>query len=115
MAKRTFTITLDIEASSEEQILDTYGLGRIIDANWCWDFEIKDPEARHREVILKRYKDHPKFGECFIIQSKWSDEGDDDWGIEEVYEVDDCDKINYSILGKLKSYKRDWGIDVVIV
>lgn len=115
MGKRTFTLTMDIEATSEEQILNTYGIGKLIDKSWCWDFEIKDPEKRHREVILKRYKDHPKFGECFILQSKWSDESDNDFGIEEVYEVDDCDKINYHILGKLKEYKRNWGIDVIIV
>ena len=114
MEKRTFRVTLDIEASSEEQILNTYGLGKIIDARWCWDFEIEDPEKRHREVRIRRDKNFMG-SDHFILESKWSDEPDDEWGIEEAYEVDDCDKINYHILGKIKAYKRDWGITPVIM
>jgi len=113
MEKRTFTVTLDIEASSEEQILDTYGLGKIIDGRFCESFEIIDPEKRHRQVRLRKGK---MFGtDHFILESKWSDEPDDEWGTEEAYEIDDSDKINYHILGKLKEYKRVWGITVEIV
>lgn len=113
MEKRTFTITLDIEASSEEQILDTYGLGRIIDSRYCESFEIIDPAKRHRQVRLR--KGFIFNSDAFILESKWSDEGDDDWGIEETYEINEHDQINYHILGKIKEYKRIWGINVEIV
>lgn len=115
MEKRTFTVTLELEATSEEQILDTYGLGRIIDSRFCESFEIKDPAKKHRQVRLRRDENYNGFGEGFVLESKWSDEPDEEWGCEEFYKVDDSDKINFHILGQLKSYKRNWGIDVEII
>ena len=111
--KRTFTVILEIEASSEEQILDTYGLGRVIDHRSCESFEIIDPDKRHRQVRIRKGK---MFGtDQFILESKWSDEADDEWGIEETYEINEHDQINYHILGKIKEYKRVWGINVEII
>mgnify|MGYP003314289486 CR=1 FL=1 len=106
MEKRTFTVTLELEASSEDQILNTYGLSRIIDSRFCESFEIKDPATRHRQIRLRRTKDYNGWGEGFVLESKWSDEPDD---------VDDCDKINFHVLGQLKNYKRNWGINVEII
>lgn len=117
MEKRTFTVTLEIEASSEDQILNTYGLGRIIDSRFCEAFEIKDPAKRHIEYRIRRCKNFRlgsnEFEHCFVLENKWSDE--DEWGIAEVYEVDDCDKINFHILGMIKDLKRNLGIDVEII
>ena len=113
MAKRTFTVTLELEASSEDQILDTYGLGKIIDRPYCEAFEIIDTEKRHRQVRIR--KGFMFSADQFILESKWSDEGDDDWGVEETYEINEHDQINYHILGKIKEYKRVWGINVEIV
>ncbi len=113
MDKRTFTVTLELEATSEEQILETYGLGRIIDARYCEAFEIVDPAKRHRQVRIRRGK---LFGcDQFILESKWSDEGDDDWGIEVAYEIGENDQINYHILDKIRDYRRNWGITIEIV
>ena len=113
MGKRTFTITLELEASSEEQILDTYGLGRIIDSRFCESFEIIDPEKRHKQVRIR--KGIMFNAEQFIVESKWSDESEDDWSVEECYEINEHDQINYHILGIIKNYKRNWGITVEIV
>ena len=53
--------------------------------------------------------------EQFIVESKWSDESEDDWSVEECYEINEHDQINYHILGIIKNYKRNWGITVEIV
>ena len=110
--KRTFTVTLDINASSEEQILNM-GVGKLIDDFRTESFEIIDPEKRHRQVRIR--KGFMFNADQFILESKWSDEPDDDWGIEETYEINEHDQINYHILGKIKEYKRVWGITVEIV
>ena len=109
MGKRTFTVTLELEASSEDQILNTYGLGRIIDSRFCESFEIKDPDKRHYEIRCRRDKNFNGMGKYFVMEGKWSDE--DEWGVIEAYEVDDCDKINYHILGWIKDQKNVWGRD----
>ena len=113
MDKRTFTVTLEIEAVSEEQILETFGLGKIIDSRHCESFEIVDPAKRHRQVRLRKGK---LFGQDhLLLESRWSDEGDDDWGLEIAYEINEKDQTNYHILDKIKEYKNVWGINVEIV
>ena len=111
-SKRTFTVTLEIEASSEEEIL-RMGVGKLIDDRRTESFEIIDPETRHRQVRIR--KGFMFNADQFILESKWSDEPDDEWGIEEIYEINEHDQINYHILGKIKEYKRVWGITVEIV
>lgn len=113
MEKRTFTVTLELEATSEEQILYTYGLGKIIDSRFCESFKIKDPAERHYEIRCRKDKNYMDLGMCFVLEGKWSDE--DEWGCIEAYEVDDCDKINYHILGWIKDQKKTWGRDCEII
>ena len=113
MNKRTFTVTLEIEAVSEEQILDTFGLGKFIDSRFCEAFEIIDPAKRRRQVRVRKgtlfNKDH------YLLESKWSDEDDDEWGLEVAYEVGEHGMISSSILDKIKEYKQVWGINVEII
>lgn len=113
MGKRTFTVNLEIEATSEEQILDTFGLGKFIDGYYCEAFEIIDPAKRHRQVRIRKgtlfNKDH------YIIEGKWSDEDDDEWGLEVAYEVSESGQIDAEILNRIKDYKYTWGINVEIV
>ena len=110
-SKRTFTVMLDIEARSEEEILRM--VGRAIDDRRTESFEIIDPAKRHRQVRIR--KGFMFNADQFILESKWSDEPDDEWGIEETYEINEHDQINYHILCKIKEYKRVWGITVEIV
>ena len=112
MSKRTFTVKLEIEASSEDQILNM-GVGKLIDDFRTLSFEIVDPEKRHYEVRCRRDKDYNGLGPCFVLEGKWSDE--DEWDCIEAYEIDEHDKINYHILGFIKDQKKTWGRNVEII
>ena len=113
MAKRVFTVKLELEADSEDQILNTYNLGRIIDSRFCESFEIIDPNTRRYKIRCRRDKDFNGMGMHFVLEGKWSDE--DEWDCIEAYKVDDCDKIDYHILGWIKDQKKTWGRDCEII
>lgn len=113
MEKRTFTVTLEIEASSEEQTLYTYGLGKIIDSrNWL-SFEIKDPNTIHYEIRCRRDKDFNGMGMHFVLEGKWTNENE--WSCIQAYPVDENGKIDYHILGWMKDQKNTWGRDCKII
>lgn len=112
MAKRTFTVKLEIEASSEEQILNM-GIGKLIDDFRTQSFEIIDPETRRYEIRCRRDKDFNGMGMHFVLEGKWTDE--DEWGCIQAFPVDENDKINYHILGWMKDQKNTWGRDCKII
>ena len=101
MDKRTFTVTMEIEAYSEEQV---YGMmDRLLNDRRCLSFDIEDENERKYLERCRYEADWNGKGEHFIFEGRWTD--DDDWGLDMAVPVKN-DMIHYTALTKIRELMR---------